>query len=71
MLDDIVLVVWMQVLNYTIYKHEVGGFVPHSTTMPSLSDKVRKDESGIVPSLELIRMVIAIVLGKRKEKLDS
>ena len=58
-------------LGKLIAKHGVGGFVPHSTTMPSLSDKVRKDESGIVPSLELIRMVIAIVLGERKEKLDS
>ena len=58
-------------LGKLIAKHGVGGFVPCSTKIPSLSVEVRKGMSGMVPSLELVRMVIAKELEECEEKLAS
>ena len=46
----------------SIDKHYVGGFVPEAAFAPSIPKELRNDEDGVVPSSQMMRMVIASAL---------
>ena len=52
----------------SIAKHNVGGFVPREAFAPSIPNELRDDKDGVVPSSQMMRMVIASAVTYHEDK---
>jgi len=52
----------------SIAKHNVGGFVPKEAFAPSIPKELRKRLDGVVPSSQMMRMVIASAVTYHEDK---